>query len=261
MSENVQHTVGNPILCFTSFASPRRLCADDAAFVQLQGWCRVLLLAGQYDQLNIGRNACVEEVARQIESHVDAYSDAAIIPPQDARHHASRMTAADVTACGCKSALISLSGGVLKRGQYDGEGTESATEMSVAPPMRTLCKRLQVSKLKIAGEGANRCPFDRRNGESWHRQVPRSRACWKGVVSTAIRLRVMFDHLLSPASGGSRTTLLESRALRPKTAAQQYYEVSSSLMTYCSEAYPRKRSTAPLSRIPTSWTLTEKGST
>ena len=55
-----------------------------------------MLLAGQYDQLNLGDTGSLEEVARQIQSYVDAHSDVSCGSWKDAKHFSSRMTAADV---------------------------------------------------------------------------------------------------------------------------------------------------------------------
>ena len=73
-------------------ATIKRLRPEDAAYKQLEAWCRVLLQAGQYDQLNLGGNACLKGVARQILSDVDVHSDASIVPWEDAKHYTSRMT-------------------------------------------------------------------------------------------------------------------------------------------------------------------------
>ena len=96
LCENLLVTGGDPLLWLTNFASLKRIQLEDAAFIQLESWCRVLHYAGVYDQLNIGGNACLEEVCRQIQSYVDAYSDTANVSFKDARHYTARMTAADV---------------------------------------------------------------------------------------------------------------------------------------------------------------------
>ena len=54
---------------------PLRWLSSDAAHQQLQGLILIWYTAGTCDQLNLGSVAAMEEQARQIRSHVDAYTD------------------------------------------------------------------------------------------------------------------------------------------------------------------------------------------
>ena len=64
-ARNWQHMGSDPVLLLSNFATIKRIRPEDAVYIQLEARCRVLLLAGQYVQLNLERNVCLKEVSRQ----------------------------------------------------------------------------------------------------------------------------------------------------------------------------------------------------
>ena len=65
----------DPLRWFADFAMEKHWHSSDAAYQQLQGLIKIWYTAGTFDQLNLGGVAAVEELARQVQSCVDAYSD------------------------------------------------------------------------------------------------------------------------------------------------------------------------------------------
>ena len=55
---------GDPLMWFDKFCVTQRIQECDRVHSELESWCRVLYLAGTY-----------EEASRRVQSYVDAYSD------------------------------------------------------------------------------------------------------------------------------------------------------------------------------------------
>ena len=64
----------DPLLWFVHFAMENYRRSWDAAHQQLRGLIQVWSSDGIYDQFDSGGVAAIKELARQIQSHVDAYS-------------------------------------------------------------------------------------------------------------------------------------------------------------------------------------------
>ena len=62
----------DPLRRFADFAMKKKWYPSDAVYQQLQGLIQMWCTAGTYDQLNLGGVAAMEELARQIQSCVDA---------------------------------------------------------------------------------------------------------------------------------------------------------------------------------------------
>ena len=65
----------DPLRWFADFAMEKHWRASNAGYQQLQGLIQIWYIPGTCDQLNLGDGAAMEELARQIQSYVDAYSD------------------------------------------------------------------------------------------------------------------------------------------------------------------------------------------
>ena len=117
LATNMQHAGERSFffLGLSNFATIKRLRPEDAVDIQLEAWCHILLFAAQYDQLNLGSNASLEEVARQIQSYVDAHSDVSCVSRKKAKHDSSRMTAADVIVLASRRRVSAGSAGAGRR--------------------------------------------------------------------------------------------------------------------------------------------------
>ena len=65
----------DPLRWFADFAMEKHWHSSDSAYQQLQGLIKIWYTAGTFDQFNLGGVAAVEELARQVQSCVDAHSD------------------------------------------------------------------------------------------------------------------------------------------------------------------------------------------
>ena len=63
------------LMWLDKFCVPKRIHEGDRVRSKLEGWCRVLYVAGTHDQLNLGGCACLEEASRRAPSCVDANTD------------------------------------------------------------------------------------------------------------------------------------------------------------------------------------------
>ena len=72
--------------------------SSDAAHRQLQGLIQVWSSDGTYDQLNLGVVTATKELARQIQSHVNAYSDLDHVSWCDSRFDTGSRRAGDTLA-------------------------------------------------------------------------------------------------------------------------------------------------------------------
>ena len=85
----------DPLRWFADFAVEKHWHSLDAENQQLQGLIHIWYTAGTYDQLNLGGVAAMEELARQIQSHVDPYSDPDNVSRADSRFYAGLRRAGD----------------------------------------------------------------------------------------------------------------------------------------------------------------------
>ena len=65
----------DPLRWFAVFAMEKHWQTSDDVYQQLQALIQIWNIAGTHDQLNLGGVAAMEELARQIQSYVDANSD------------------------------------------------------------------------------------------------------------------------------------------------------------------------------------------
>ena len=86
----------DPLRLFADFAMEKHWHSSDAVNQQIQGLIRIWYTAGTYEQLNSGGLAAMEELARQIQSYVDAYSDPDNVSWADSRFYAGSRRAGDV---------------------------------------------------------------------------------------------------------------------------------------------------------------------
>ena len=80
---------------FADFAMEKHWHSSDAVYQQLQGLIQIWYTAGTYDQSNLGSVAAVEELARQIESSVDAWNDRDNVRSSDSRFYTGSRRAGD----------------------------------------------------------------------------------------------------------------------------------------------------------------------
>ena len=65
----------DPLRWISDFAAEKHWHSSDAVYQQLQRLIQMWSTYGTYDQLNLGGVAAMEELTRQIQSYVDAFSD------------------------------------------------------------------------------------------------------------------------------------------------------------------------------------------